>query len=579
MRRKLGEILIESGLITEEQLSQALTVQKAKKQKIGKILVELGFVTKEQIAEALAEKLNLQIIHCADSKISDEIKRLIPKDFAKENLVFPIDKRDNTLILAMADPLDYRTIDTISFKENIRVLPVISYDWAILKAIEDNYTEDENVLDVFSANITADKELKFIEKKDSENDVNIEALYSKSKAPPIVKLVAMVVAEAAKARASDIHIEPREKYVQIRFRVDGELRNIFKYDKNIHDSVVSRVKIISNLDITNRRLPQDGSAHVSFQGKEIDLRISTLPSLYGEKIVIRLLDQSVGLIPLEDLAMPEYMKRSIIEILKRPQGMLIVTGPTGSGKTTTLYACLNQLRSDSRNIVTIEDPVEYKLEGITQIPVNESVGRTFASVLRSILRQDPDVIKIGEIRDIETAEIAIKAALTGHLVLTTLHTNSTIATITRLVNLGIHAYLISSAVNGILAQRLVRRICSHCKVESGIPEEFLYFIENHNLPIIERHYYGKGCQKCSGTGYLGRIAVYEYFPMTPALKKLISNNASESSLMMAAKNEGIVFLFEDAWDKVKNGITTIEEVMAKIPMEYAENLKEVPETN
>lgn len=580
MLRKLGEILIESGLITEQQLNHALTVQKAKKQKIGRIFVELGFVTKEQIAEALAEKLNLQIINCADHKISNELKRLISKDFAKENIVFPIDKRDNTLILAMADPLDYRTMDTLSFREQVRVLPVISYDWAILKAIEHNYTEDENVLDVFSANITADKEVRFVEKNESEGDVNIEALYSKSKAPPIVKLVAMMIAEAVKDRASDIHIEPREKYVQIRFRVDGELRNIFKYDRNIHDSVVSRVKIISNLDITKRRLPQDGSAHVSFKGKEIDLRISTIPSLYGEKIVVRLLDQSVGLITLDELAMPEYIKNSIIEIFKRPQGMLIVTGPTGSGKTTTLYACLNQLRSDSRNIVTIEDPVEYKLEGITQIPVNESIGRTFAAILRSVLRQDPDIIKIGEIRDLETAEIAIKAALTGHLVLTTLHTNSTIATVTRLIDIGIPAYLISAAVSAILAQRLVRRICSHCRIETEITEDLLSIMNNLNISAIRKHYYGKGCKKCSDTGYYGRIAVYEYLPITPTLRKLISNNAGESSLMMAAKNEGSVFLFEDAWHKVKNGITTIEEVLAKVPMDYVWKLKEeTKETN
>jgi type II secretory ATPase GspE/PulE/Tfp pilus assembly ATPase PilB-like protein len=377
----------------------------------------------------------------------------------------------------------------------------------------------------------------------------------------------MIIAEAVKAKTSDIHIEPQERYVKVRFRIDGELRNIFKYDKNIHESVVSRIKIISSLDITNRRLPQDGSAHASFHGKEIDLRISTIPSLYGEKIVIRLLDQSVGLIPLEDLAMPEYIKNSIIEIFKRPQGMLIVTGPTGSGKTTTLYACLNQLRSDSKNIVTIEDPVEYKLDGITQIPVNESIGRTFASVLRSILRQDPDVIKVGEIRDAETAEIAIKASLTGHLVLTTLHTNSTIATITRLINIGIQPYLISSAVSAILAQRLVRRICIHCRTESEITEDILSFIESHNLPAIKKHYHGTGCQKCSNTGYSGRIAVYEYLLISPALRKLLAHDTGESSLLIAAKKEGFASLFEDAWNKVKDGITTVEEVIAKVPVD------------
>lgn len=568
MRKKLGEILIESGLITEEQLNRALTVQKSKKQRIGKILIELGFVTNEQIAEGLSRKLRIPIVPCAEHKISNELKQLVPKDLAKKELIFPLEKRGNTLVLAMVDPLDYRTIDIISFKNNLNISPVISYESEILKAIEQNYADEETILEVFNADITADKEVRFIERKQNDyDDVNIEALQTKSKAPPIVKLVAMLVAEAVKKRASDIHIEPQERYVQVRFRIDGELNKIFKYNRTIHDSVVSRIKIISNLDITNRRLPQDGSTHVSFQDKEIDLRISTIPSIYGEKIVIRLLDQSVGLIPLENLAMPEYIRYSIIEIFKRPQGMLIVTGPTGSGKTTTLYACLNQLRSDSRNVVTIEDPVEYKLEGITQIQVNEAVGRTFAAILRSVLRQDPDVIKIGEIRDIETAEIAIKAALTGHLVLTTLHTNNTVATITRLINLGIPPYLISSAVSAVLAQRLVRRICSNCKVETEIPYGLLNSISNNSALELERCYVGAGCQRCFNTGYSGRIAVYEYLPMTPTFRKLLYRNAGEEELARAAKGEGVTFLFEDAWNKVKDGITTVDEVIAKVPVD------------
>lgn len=490
-------------------------------------------MTQDQIAEALSEKLNLPIISCADLEISDELKKLIPKKTAEKHLVFPVQKKGNTVILAMADPLDYRVIDDIFFSTRLKVSTVISYEWSIRKAIEKNYSENEHLLDVFGSNITADKEIEFKEEKDE--DVNIEALYTNSKSPPIIKLVAMIVSEAVKERASDIHIEPREHYSQIRFRVDGEMRNIFRYNKKIHESVVSRIKIISRLDITKRRIPQDGSTHVSFQGKEIDLRVSTAPAIYGEKIVIRLLNQSSGSIPLDELGISEHIRTSLYEIFKRPQGMFIVTGPTGSGKTTTLYACLNQVRSETRNIITIEDPVEYKLDDITQISVDEASGRTFSSVLRSVLRQDPDVIMIGEIRDMETANIAIKAALTGHFVISTIHTNNTVATITRFIDIGIPPYLVSSALSGILAQRLVRKICSHCKVESEPSEEQIVFAKTYGLPKIKNQCYGAGCQRCYNTGYSGRIAVYEYLSMVPSIKRLVSKDINEDTLLSSAK--------------------------------------------
>ncbi len=478
--KKRGEILVELGLITNEQLNYALSIQKTGKQKIEKILIELGIVTKEQITEAVSKKLNIPIIFCEDYKISDELKRLVPGDIAKKEIIFPIEKRDNILILAMADPLDVRIIDYISFTTKLKVSPVISHEWSILKAIDRNYENAAGVSGTFSA-AAPDGEIRFMEEKIGNE---ADALYAISKAPEIINFVEMIIADAVKARASDIHIEPREKYAQIRFRIDGELQNMRMYDRNIHDSVVSRIKIISNLDITNRRLPQDGSSHISSQGKEIDLRISTIPTIYGEKVVIRLLDQGIGIIPLKDLAMPDNIRAHILEIFKSPQGMLIVTGPTGSGKTTTLYACLSHLQSGTKNIVTIEDPVEYKLEGITQIQVNEAIGRTFATVLRAVLRQDPDIIKIGEIRDIETAEIAIRASLTGHLVLTTLHTNNTVATITRLIDIGIPPYLINSAVSGVLAQRLVRRLCNNCKVESEVPGDLSSLIDYYGLPEL-----------------------------------------------------------------------------------------------
>jgi type IV pilus assembly protein PilB len=577
-RRKLGDILLEQGLITGEQIEEALAQQKVTRKKIGETLVAMNYATREQIVEGLAEKYSLPIIEFLDNvecELPLELKTIIPKKLAKQKLIFPLEKRDSILFLVMADPLDYQAIDDIAFNTKLRVSPIISYENSILAAIEHYYVEgvdSPELLDLYSSNISVDKEVQFSEvPKAEETDANIESLYSKSKAPPIVKLVAMMIAEAIKMRVSDIHIEPRRRIVQVRFRVDGDLRNIFTYDRNIHESVISRIKIISSLDITNRRLPQDGSSHVTHQEKEIDLRISTIPSIYGEKVVIRLLDQSAGVVTLRELGMPDEMRNSISAILRRPQGMLIVTGPTGSGKTTSLYAALRHMMGETRNIVTIEDPVEYKIEGITQIQVNDDIGRTFAGILRSVLRQDPDVIKIGEIRDTETAEIAMRASMTGHLVLTTLHTNSTAATITRLMDIGIPSYLLGSALSGILAQRLVKKICTRCRVECEVEAELAAFIESFRLPGMTQHFKGEGCQYCYNTGYQGRTAVYEYLPISPAIKTMLFQKATEVELAEAARQQGVRFLFDDAWEKVRLGITTAEEVLAKIPIE--ENLR------
>ena len=583
----MGEVLMDQGLVTMDQLDEALLKQKSTRKKIGETLISLNYVTREQIVEGLAEKYSLPIIEFLDNvecELSLELKTIIPKKMAKQKIIFPLEKRESTLFLVMADPLDYRAIDDIAFNTKLRVSPIISYENSILAAIERYYVEGADspeLLDLYSSNISSDKDIQFSEvPKAEETDANIETLYSKSKAAPIVKLVAMMIAEAIKMRASDIHIEPRRRIVQVRFRVDGDLRNIFTYDRNIHDSVISRIKIISSLDITNRRLPQDGSSHVTHQEKEIDLRISTIPSIHGEKVVIRLLDQSAGVVTLRELGMPEEMRDSISAILRRPQGMLLVTGPTGSGKSTTLYASLRHMMSETRNIVTIEDPVEYKIEGITQIQVFDEIGRTFAGILRSVLRQDPDVIMIGEIRDGETAEIAMRASMTGHLVLSTLHTNSTAATITRLMDVGVPSYLLGSAMSGILAQRLVKKICAHCKVECAVEAELEAFISNFGLPVITKYHKGEGCQYCYNTGYYGRTAVYEYLPISMDIKTMLFRKVTETELAEAARRNGIKFLFDDAWDKVRLGITTPDEVLAKIPIEEglrtSENGKKTP---
>jgi len=574
MRKRLGEVLLEQGLVTMEQIEEALLQQKTTKKKIGETLIAMNYVTREQVMEGLAVKFSLPIIEFVDNvecELPLELKNIISKKMAKQNIIFPLEKRESTLFLVMADPLDYRAIDDIAFKTKLMVSPIISYESSILDAIERYYVEGSDspeLLDLYSSNISIDKEIQFSEEaKAEEADVNIESLYSKSKAAPIIKLVAMMIAEAVKMRASDIHIEPRRRIAQVRFRVDGDLRNIFTYDKTIHDSVISRIKIISSLDITNRRLPQDGSCHVTLQEKEIDLRISTVPSIYGEKVVIRLLDQGAAVVTLLDLGMPVEMRSSISGVLSRPQGMLIVTGPTGSGKTTTLYASLKHMMSEIRNIVTIEDPVEYKIEGITQIQVNDDIGRTFANILRSVLRQDPDVIKIGEIRDGETADIAMRASMTGHFVLTTLHTNSTVATITRLMDIGVPSYLIGSSVSGILAQRLVKKICRRCKVEREVEPELSAFMESFGLSQMTKHYQGEGCSYCYNTGYQGRTAIYEYLPISMGIKTLLFQKATEVELMAEARQQNIRSLFDNAWEKVKLGVTTAEEVVAKIPIE------------
>jgi len=566
-RKRISDILMESGLISQHQLDHALMLQKSKNKRLGKILVELGYVNEAQIAEALAKQLSLPFVDCSQYEITPELKALIPKDIVEKKLVLPLELQDRNLLLAMADPLDYETIGEISFMTALNVKHVVACETNLLEAIEKNYGVEENVWNLLKDMPKFD-DVEF-KKEAPEEEISIQTLYKSSEAPAIVKLVTMIIVDAVQSRASDIHIEPREKYVVVRYRVDGELRDVLRIPKNVQNSVISRIKIISNLDITNRRLPQDGNSYLKLGEKEVDLRISTLPSLYGEKVVIRLLNRNYGLIPVTQLGIPESILNSLIEIFSQPQGMLLVTGPTGGGKTTTLYAWLNQLRSETENIITVENPVEYKFEGITQVSVNEAVGYTFSTALRSILRQDPDIIMVGEIRDLETAEIAIRAALTGHLVLSTLHTNDTVSTVTRLVDIGIPNFLVSSSVTGVLAQRLVRRICPKCKIEVDPPENRAY----RDLPRVEHYYRGKGCPHCYYTGYYGQIGVFEFLKINTKIRRLIAKNAYEDDLWDAAREQGMKTLFEDAWSKVQEGITTVEEVMAKVPEQYTESVE------
>jgi type IV pilus assembly protein PilB len=559
-KKKIGEILIEEGLLTEDQLETALTIQKGKGKKLGKVLVELGYVSDVQVTESLTRQLSLQMVNCNDYSPSKELLALVPKETAEQKLVLPLELKEKNLLIAMANPLDWETIEDLSFETGLKISVSIAGESNILDSLENLYGAEDHTLDILEELPTYD-DVEFLKEEDEEDNASFQSLYQNSEAAPIVKLVTMLIADAVKSDASDIHIEPREKSVQVRYRIDGNLKNIREYPKQIQDAVVSRVKIISNLDITNRRHPQDGRSALRLEKHTVDLRISTLPSIYGEKIVIRLLDPSSGLIPLAQLGISDHVLKPLVNIFNQPQGMLMVTGPTGSGKTTTLYSILQQVRTETKNIITLEDPVEYKLSAITQVGINEGIGFTFASALRSVLRQDPDIVMVGEIRDLDTAEIGSRAALTGHFVLSTLHTNDTVSTITRLIDIGLEPFLVTAAVSGVIAQRLIRKICSNCRVEAPPPET----VGKINLPQLEKYYKGSGCDKCNGTGYKGRIGVYELVSMDSKLKRLITKDFTVDDLWECVRESGTKSLFEDAWLKVIEGQTTVEEVIAKIP--------------
>ncbi len=566
MKKQLGTMLLEEGLITEEQLEYALTIQKVEKKRIGKILVGLEMISEEQLIKLLSNQLSIPEVDCNDYAPSKEVTSKVSKTIAEKQLVFPIELNNKQLTLAMANPLDWETMGRIAFETSLKINVRVSSEKNILNAIEQFYGSEKETWDILQEMPSYD-EVKFIKEENSKttyDSIDARALLKDSEAPPIVRLVTTIMSDAVKEEASDIHIEPTENNVQVRYRVDGELIEALSFPKNIQNSIISRIKIISNLDITNTRLPQDGRTTLKLKSRNVDLRISTLPSAFGELIVIRLLDPKASLLSLSELGIPPYVLSSLTEIFTQPQGMLMVTGPTGSGKTTSLYSILQQIKTVSKNIITLEDPIEYNLPGINQVSINEKVGLTFARALRSVLRQDPDVVMLGEIRDLETAEIGVRAALTGHFVLSTLHTNDTVSTVNRLIDIGLKPFLINAAVSGIISQRLIRKNCTNCKTEVSPPHGMQQF----NLPKLKKYYKGTGCNMCNNTGYKGRIGVYELLKMDMKLKKLILSNSGEDDLWNSARESGTRSLFEDAWLKVEEGMTTIEEVIAKIPIPH-----------
>ena len=551
-RKELGQILLEKGLITVEQLEEALTEQAKTKKFLGEILIEKNFVTKEQILEALTEQKKANFVKLSSFKgIKEEVVKLIPENIARRFICIPIAKENGTLTVAMKDPTDIFAIDTIRRITGTRIKVVKADENEIVENIERFYRKVDNLEGLTS----------FMEGREAEEEVDIEQLRVAAEDVPVVRFVNSLFIEAVEKRATDIHLEPSVRDVIVRFRIDGILHKFTTTPKNVYPGIVTRIKILSNLDIGERRLPQDGRIKTKLGVKEIDIRVSTLPTIFGEKIVMRVLQKEAFIKTLDNLGLEEKDKEKFKKTLKKPYGMIIVTGPTGSGKTTTLYSGLNLINSPEKNIITIEDPVEYVIEGINQVQIKPKIGLTFAEILKRILRQDPDVIMVGEIRDLETAQIAIQASLTGHLVISTLHTNDTVSTISRFRYMGVPQYLLGDSLILVLSQRLVRKICPVCKYEDKDGKEVL---KNMGIDVKGKKIFkGKGCRNCDYTGYYGRIGIFELLEITGEIRNMILNGSNENEIREAAKKQGIIFLKEAALQKVFDGITTVDEFLSK----------------
>ncbi|MCX7796618.1 MAG: type II secretion system ATPase GspE [bacterium] len=547
-KKKLGDILIEKGLITEEILKRALANQEKTGEKLGEILLKMGLIKEEDLYYALSEIYNVPYVNLEEIVIDSDVVRLIPEHISRRYKIIPIRLNGDRIVLAMANPVNIYALDDVRIITGREVEPVLASEKQINQALDKIYTIQKGL----------EETLLNIAPGEEETETPVEVLEDEA---PVVRLVNLTITQAVQEGASDIHIEPTENEVKVRFRVDGVLYDVMSPPKRIFPTLVARIKILANMDIAERRLPQDGRFRVTSQGKIIDFRVSTLPTIHGEKIVLRLLDRSAPLIGLEKLGFTEDVLEKFDWLIQRPYGMILVTGPTGSGKTTTLYSALAKISTPEKNIITVEDPVEYQFPRINQVQVNTKIGLTFANGLRSILRQDPDIIMIGEIRDRETAEIAVQSALTGHLVLSTIHTNDSAGAIARLMDMGIEPFLISSSVIGILAQRLARRICSRCKVPKQPTEEEIKVLKLGENDVI---YEGRGCEACRHTGYRGRIGIFELLMIDDEIRAMIVDKVPANVIRDSAVKKGMRTLWEDAKLKVRNGVTTYNEILRTV---------------
>jgi type IV pilus assembly protein PilB len=544
-KKRLGDLLVESGLITAEVLQQTLK-EKRNNQKLGDAFIEKGLLTEQQLIEVLEFQLGIPHISLYRYPIEEQAVAIVPRDFARRHFLMPVKRDGDKLFVAMADPMDFTVIDDLRLTTGFQIERAISAKDDIIRAQKKYYDIDDSMeefLDLLPQG-TSLKDDGRITEEDS----------------PIVKLVNQIIQQGVQLKASDIHFDPHETKLVVRYRIDGMLKTERSLPKHMQNMLTARIKIMANLNITESRLPQDGRIKMNLDMHPIDLRVSTLPAIYGEKIVLRILDLGSSLNKLENLGFNQLNMKRFSKLITQPNGIILITGPTGSGKSSTLYATLNKLNTEEVNIITVEDPVEYQLGGINQIQVNTAVGLTFASGLRSILRQDPDIVMVGEIRDTETAEIAVRASLTGHLVLSTLHTNDSIASIARLTDMGVEPFLVAASLSGVVAQRLVRRVCRDCKQTYKVTEREKEIFVKRGIKIeaISR---GKGCGMCNMTGYKGRIALHEVLVIDEHIRQLIMNNRPIMEIRDYAMKTGTIFLIDDGFLKVKQGLTTTEEVL------------------
>lgn len=560
IRIQLGEKLVKEGLITQEQFDIAMAKHKETRIMFRQILVDLGFISEEALMEFTGQCLGIPIAHDLSSEISDpQIIKVIPETTCRQYALVPVTKEGNVLKVALADPFDVFAIDDIEQMTKCKVEVILSPKAEILRTIEAIYHGKDHL------NTTIDGMAKEADRLEAKRQVKMEVKKKEERTidtdqGPIIKMVNTMIEQAVKDRASDIHIEPEEEVLRVRYRIDGALRESMTPPKHLQETIISRIKIMAGIDISIKRTPQDGRFKLTVDKKEVDVRVSTVPTTYGETLVMRLLDPNAVLKTLKESGFSKDIYEKFSELIERPYGIILVTGPTGSGKSTTLYLALQSINTPDKNIITIEEPVEYEIKGVNQIPVNVKAGVTFAKGLRSILRQDPDVIMVGEIRDAETADIAVRAALTGHLVFSTLHTNDAAGSIVRLIDMGIPLYLVISSVCGVLAQRLLRSICPQCKQPHQPTEQELKRLRFIQDASSFKFYKGTGCDHCGKTGYYGRTGIFELMVLEKELRAVVQAGKSSDEIREAARKAGMKLLWEDGIEKVQQGITTIEEL-------------------
>ena len=555
-RKRLGEILIERGKLDQANLDRALRLQAESHERLGSLLVTLGLCAQRDVAEALALQLSLPLVDANGYPEFPILEERVSARFLREARALPVREDEAELGLAMADPTDAYTIGAFEMVTGRAVRPMVAIPTELEAALERLYGAGKSAVGQLIGDVeTRPDELTF--------DADVQQLKDLASEAPVIRLVSLLITNALEMRASDIHIEPFENRLIVRYRIDGVLHEVESPPKRLSAAVISRVKIMANLDIAERRLPQDGRIRLRIQGKEIDLRVSTLPTMHGESVVMRILDKGHVALDFRKLGFEDDTLKVFLDVLLQPHGILLVTGPTGSGKTTTLYTALDRLNQPDVKILTVEDPVEYQMSGINQIQVKPQIDLTFANALRSIVRQDPDVIMIGEIRDLETAQIAVQSALTGHLVLSTVHTNDAPSTVNRLLDMGVEDYLLTSTVIGILAQRLVRKLCPQCKeAYVALPElveqmRLRRFSQDRDITL----WHAKGCSQCAQTGYMGRLSILEMMPMTDSVRSLVMKHATAADLRAEAINDGMITMYEDGLRKALAGVTTFEEVL------------------